>query len=153
MPEMRASRVPLKAGAWVPTPSAPITPPAPAGMPDERSTRCSERAASTVLLAAVSCWAGVCLVAVSLPPLHPVSARPRVRAATRARACRRMRLTLPVPPVQDRGPGPDARVPARTSRAATRHTTCSCGSAQGEAVLLPVAVDDHRVAVAHLAGE
>jgi len=60
-PLMRASRVPLKAGAWVPTPSAPRHHLTESGMPLERKATCMDVAASTFTLVAANClrW-GLC---------------------------------------------------------------------------------------------
>src|SRR5665647_2296852 len=71
---MRASRVPLNAGAWVPEPSAARTPLAVAGMPLERRIRCMDVAASALALADASCSAAVSFLtpACLSPPLQAV---------------------------------------------------------------------------------
>src|SRR5674476_93457 len=89
---MRASRVPLNAGACVPEPSAPKAPLTAAGIPAERRVRCMDVAASTWALAAASCWAGV-LTGTLLEPPHAASAT----TISRARAIPRLRMVRTLP--------------------------------------------------------
>src|SRR5450631_4275253 len=101
-PLIRAFRVPLNAGAWVPVPSAPMAPLTVAGTPLEVRVRCTDDAASKLALAAASCSDGV---PDALPGPPQAASAATVTRTSPSQTIAMVRLAEPVPRVRARWAG------------------------------------------------